>query len=54
MGELVKIITDDMRAALMLLTRLPVWSDKDGADPNLSRSTWAYPLIGMIIGGIGA
>jgi len=54
MGELVKIITDDMRAALMLLTRLPVWSDKDGAEPNLSRSTWVYPLVGMIVGGLGA
>ena len=54
MSDLVKIITEDMRAALMLLTRLPVWSDRDGAEPNLSRSTWAYPLVGMIVGGIGA
>lgn len=44
----------DMRAALMLLTRLPVWTVRDEAAPDLSRSVWAYPLIGALVGAIGA
>lgn len=48
-----KIIVDDLRAAFMLLTRLPVWSAKDGGAPNLSRSAWAYPLVGTLVGSIG-
>ena len=53
MTEFGKILTEDLRAAIMLLTRLPVWGAKDGEAPNLSRSTWAYPLVGAIVGTIG-
>ena len=54
MTDLGKMIVDDLRAAIMLLTRLPVWAAKGGDTPNLSRSTWAYPLVGMLVGTIGA
>lgn len=53
MFKLGKIIFDDFRAAIMLLTRLPVWAAKVGGEPNLSRSTWAYPLVGALVGSIG-
>ncbi len=48
-------LTEDIAAAGMLLTRLPGFAapfrDKP---PDLTRSIWAYPLIGALIGGIGA
>ena len=44
----------DIRAAVMLLTRLPVWKGTDDGPPDLSRSVWAYPLVGALVGGIGA
>ena len=54
MTDFVRHLVDDLRAAIMLLTRLPVWAAKEGDTPNLSRSTWAYPLVGAIVGAIGA
>ena len=43
-------ILHDFRAALMLLTRLPVWKVRDERAPDLSRSVWAYPLVGLLVG----
>ncbi|MBB4211384.1 cobalamin-5'-phosphate synthase [Rhodothalassium salexigens DSM 2132] len=51
-------LRDDVRAAAMLLTRLPVdWALPDreeGALPNMDGSVWAYPLIGAVVGAIAA
>ena len=41
----------DIQAAVILLTRLPAGPTGDKA-PDLSRSVWAYPLVGALIGGI--
>ncbi len=49
------IIVEDIAAAMMLLTRIPVpWRKISNKPPNLSRSAWAYPLVGLIISFIGA
>lgn len=53
MPKVGKMIVDDLRAAIMLLTRLPVWSAKAGGAPNLSRSAWVYPMVGTLVGSIG-
>lgn len=44
----------DLRTALMLLTRLPVWPTAEAGPPDLARTVWAYPLVGALVGGIGA
>jgi adenosylcobinamide-GDP ribazoletransferase len=41
----------DLRAAFSLLTRLPVKMD---TTPDLARAVWAFPLVGLIVNGIGA
>lgn len=47
LGELV--------AAFMLLTRLPVgWFGCLCADNSFARAVWAYPIVGVAIGAIGA
>ena len=46
-------ILEDLRAALMLFTRLPVRAAHEAA-PDLSRSVWAYPVVGAVVGLIGA
>ncbi|MGP1396940.1 MAG: adenosylcobinamide-GDP ribazoletransferase [Inquilinaceae bacterium] len=44
----------DLRMAAMLLTRLPTGPQPaDAPPPDLARSVWAYPVIGMVVGGIG-
>lgn len=45
-------LLDDLRAALTLLTRLP--ARPLGKAPDLSRSVWAYPVVGGMVGLIGA
>jgi adenosylcobinamide-GDP ribazoletransferase len=45
-------IVADLRAALLLLTRLPVGSQRAGA-PEVARSVWAYPIVGALVGAIG-
>lgn len=40
-----------MRTALAFLTRLPVPLPKD---PDLSRAAWAFPLVGLLVGGAAA
>lgn len=45
--------TDDLAAALRLLTRLPVPRHLP-VDPDPSRAGRAYPLVGLLIGSVGA
>lgn len=49
------MIRTDLATALSLLTRLPVgWLGADWAAMNPGRAVWAYPLVGAVVGGIGA
>lgn len=43
----------EAQVALMLLTRLPA-GRISGAAPSLADAVWAYPIVGAIVGGIGA
>ena len=50
-----RALADDLLAAFQLLTRLPV--DRIGwpaQQPDLKRLVWAYPVVGALIGAIGA
>lgn len=50
-----RAILNDLAAALGLMTRLPVPASLGGAEPNrLARSVWAFPLVGLLVGGLGA
>ena len=40
--------------AAMLLTRLPLWRLALGPPPDPARCIWAYPVVGAVVGGIGA
>lgn len=42
-----------VQVALMLLTRLPA-GRISGAVPSLADAAWAYPIVGALVGGIGA
>ena len=45
----------DLAAAFMLLTRFPVTWDKYSPEaPDLKRSLWAYPVVGLVVGLVGA
>lgn len=44
----------DIPAALGLLTRLPVRVDTDLAVERGARAAWAWPLAGLVVGGIAA
>jgi adenosylcobinamide-GDP ribazoletransferase len=44
---------EELRAAFMLLTRLPIGIIR-GAVPDPARCVWAYPLVGIAVGAIGA
>lgn len=48
-------ITEDIGVAWMLLLRLP-WPMPVvlASEPEPSRSTWAYPVIGALVGGVAA
>ncbi|MFC7049985.1 adenosylcobinamide-GDP ribazoletransferase [Emcibacter nanhaiensis] len=44
----------DIAAALMVLTRLPVsWEKLSDHPPDISRSLWAYPLVGLLVSAVG-
>jgi adenosylcobinamide-GDP ribazoletransferase len=43
----------EVQLALMLLTRLPA-GRISGEAPSLADAVWAYPLVGALVGGIGA
>jgi adenosylcobinamide-GDP ribazoletransferase len=48
-------LLSDLLMAFTLLTRLPVGlALRGGWDGDLGRSVWAYPLVGAVIGAIGA
>ena len=47
-------VLSDIRLALAFLTRLPVSVSKDIPETGaLARSMWAFPLVGVVTGGIG-
>ena len=49
------MIRTDLAAAFSLLTRLPVgWLFPAEAKVDQARAVWAYPLVGVVVGGIGA
>ena len=44
----------DIAAAFMLLSRIPVtYQFAKDSPPNFISSLWAFPLVGLVIGGIG-
>lgn len=43
----------EMRIALMTLTRLPTGRVGDPV-PSMAAAAWAYPLVGLLVGGVGA
>lgn len=43
---------NEVRVAVMMLTRLPV-GRIEGQAPTLAQSSWAFPLVGLIVGGLG-
>ncbi len=43
---------DEARLALTFLTRLPAGRIADPV-PSLAEARWAYPLVGLVVGGIG-
>jgi adenosylcobinamide-GDP ribazoletransferase len=40
----------DLRAAFTLLTRLPI---RTGSPPDLAHCVWAFPIVGLLVNGIG-
>ena len=44
----------DFLIALSLLTRIPVNIDHHESGERASKATWAYPLVGALIGAISA
>jgi len=45
----------EAQVALMLLTRLPAGQLRAGAPvPSLGQAAWAYPLVGILVGALGA
>ena len=48
-------LIQDILAAFMLLTRIPInWEKVSGEAPNLGRAMWAYPIVGLAVGGLSA
>lgn len=45
---------DELVAALMLLTRLPVWRLGRDLPRHPADAVWAYPLVGLLVGAMGA
>ena len=45
----------DLAAAFTLLTRLPAWRlTRSAGHVPIVRAVWAFPLVGAVVGGIGA
>jgi len=44
---------DEIRAAIQLLTRLPVWRPQAEQAPTTGVCIWAFPLAGAAVGAIG-
>jgi adenosylcobinamide-GDP ribazoletransferase len=47
-------ITTDIRTGLAFCTRLPVPVAEDAAGAGLARAGWTFPLIGAVVGVLGA
>ena len=45
---------DELILATTLLTRIPMPPARHGDSAALARAVWAYPLVGALVGGIGA
>jgi adenosylcobinamide-GDP ribazoletransferase len=45
---------DELILALTLLTRIPMPPARAGDSAALGRAVWAYPLVGALVGGMGA
>ncbi len=52
----IQIVIEDIYAAFMLLTRIPVnWQKiSPNTPPNLNRCLWVYPVVGVVVSLIGA
>lgn len=51
--KLLKLLWNDLLIALALLTRLPVpHADFSDTSRPAARSAWAYPLVGLVVGGL--
>ncbi|MBT5187880.1 MAG: adenosylcobinamide-GDP ribazoletransferase [Kordiimonadaceae bacterium] len=51
----IQIIKEDIAAAFMLLTRIPInWQKISDEAPDLNRCLWAYPLVGLTVALIGS
>lgn len=44
----------DFLLALSLLTRIPINIDHDNVDERARKASWAYPLVGALVGSIAA
>src|SRR5579863_1512233 len=55
MSALLANLYDEFLGALAFLTRLPVRraADSETPEPNLAAASWAFPLVGVVIGIIG-
>ena len=54
MAARLRALRDDIVAGIMLLTRLPMPSLQHFDASLLSRSVWTYPLVGALVGAVGA
>jgi adenosylcobinamide-GDP ribazoletransferase len=45
---------DEVVLAMTLLTRIPMRPARSGDSAALAKAVWAYPLVGALVGGIGA
>ena len=45
---------DELILAATLLTRIPMPPARNGDSAALGRAVWAYPIVGAVVGGIGA
>ena len=43
---------DDVKTALQFLTRLPVRSPAASGMVDLNRAAWAFPVVGLVVGGL--
>lgn len=49
------LVRRDLVTAFMLLTRLPVWRlARPGDVPDVARCVWAFPVVGVVVNGIGS
>ena len=44
----------DIAACMAFLTRAPVTTAGLDGDRGLARSAWAFPVVGALVGGLGA